>query len=333
MPRVWLQNVSKWNGKRYVTDFSRSIWIDNYAGPVALCKETAAEKQSRIALEQSQTAAAQNYYQKDLPWQRQMQEQAMATYNEQLKAQTEFQNRYLAQSQDQYKTQMQFMKDAYAQEQARVAPITAAMTPYLSGDVGYTADQMKALNNQGMTQLSTGYDDAYSQMRAALLRSGEGAGQPMSGVGNTNVAELQAGMANATAGMRNTNLLSSYNQALANKFNAAGAMMGTAQLAGQNFGVSTGGSEAALQGYGNMARGYAQTPFMPQVSTPQMLAPPKPPGFWSQLGSTLAGVGGQVAGAALGGGVAQGLGGFTSWLKRPGALPTNAYNPVTGSYG
>jgi hypothetical protein len=312
MPRVWLQNVSKWNGKRYVTDFSRSIWIDNYAGPVALCKETAAEKQSRIALEQSQTQAAQNYYNVDLPWQRQMQQQQMDTYNQQLKAQQQFQDKYLAQSQDQYNTQMQFMKDAYAQEQARVAPITAAMSPYLTGDVGYTADQMKALNNQGMTQLAGGYDDAYSQMRAALLRSGEGAGQPMSGVGNTNVAELQAGMANATAGMRNTNLLSSYNQALVNKFNAAGAMMGTAQLAGQNFGTSTGGSQAALQGYGSMASQYAQTPYMPQVSTPQMLAPPKPPGFWSQLGSTLAGVGGQVAGIGIGGGLANMFG---SWMK------------------
>jgi hypothetical protein len=314
--RVYLQCVSKWNGKRYVTDFSRSIWIDNYAGKAALCKETAAEKQSRIALEQSQTAAAQNYYQKDLPWQRQMQEQAMATYNEQLKAQTEFQNRYLAQSQDQYKTQMQFMKDAYAQEQARVAPITAAMTPYLSGDVGYTADQMKALNNQGMTQLSSGYDDAYSQMRAALLRGGEGGDQPMSGPGATNVAELQAGLANATAGMRNTNLLSSYNQALVNKFNAAGAMMGTASLAGQNFGTSTSGTQAALQGYGSMASQYAQNPVMPQVSRPEMLAPPKPPGFWSQLGGTLASTAGSAVGSMFGAGAGGGLASmFGSWMK------------------
>jgi hypothetical protein len=112
-------------------------------------------------------------------------------------------------------------------------------------------------------------------------------------------------------------------------------MMGTAQLAGQNFGTSTGGSQAALQGYGSMASQYAQTPFMPQVSTPQMLAPPKPPGFWSQLGGTLAGAAGSALGAYTGAGAGGGLASiFGSWMKpRQGALPTNAYNPVTGSYG
>lgn len=279
----------------------------SYAG---LCKESEQEKQNRIALENAQTQAAQAYYQ-TLPWQQDMAKQQMDLYNKQMQAQIGFQNTYLSQQQDQFKQYMDLLHQSYAGQQKLQGQVTSAMSPYLTGDIGYTDAQMKALNTQGMSQIASGYSDAESNLRAALLAHGEGGDQPYSGTAVTNLAELQSALANQTSGMRNSNLLSSYNQALQNKFAAANAIMSVSGQLGQDLGIGAQGSQSALSGYGNVASRYATPPVAMMPGAPAMLAPPKPPGFWSGLASSfLPSLGSGLATFGLGG--VSGL--FSNWF-------------------
>lgn len=311
--RVYSNAVSTWddNIQRYVLDESATTYR-HYIGLYDACKESEAEKQQRIALQNAQTQAAQSYYQ-TLPWQQDMAKQQMDLYNKQMTAQIGFQNTYMQQQQDQFKQYMDLMNKSYAGQQKIQGQVSDTMAPYLTKEgQGYTPGQMTALNTQGMSQVAGGYADAEANLRAQLLAHGETGSQPMGGNAIGNIAELQAGLANQTSGMRNTNLLSSYNQALTNKFNAAGAMMGISGQLGQDMGLGASGSSGALGGYGSMASRYASPPVAQMPGAPAMLAPQKPPGFWSGLMSSFA--------PALGAGAASfGLGGlsnmFSSWMK------------------
>jgi hypothetical protein len=241
-------------------------------------------------------------------------------YNKQMQSQIGFQNQYMQQQQDQYKQYMSLLTDSEGRQKAIQDQVTGAMSPYLSGNIGYTPEQMKALNTQGMAQTSQGYDSAESNLRAALLAHGEGGGQPLSGEAIGNMAELQAGLANQTSSMRNSNLLSSYNQALTNKFNAANAMMGVGSQIGSNIGIGATGTNAATAGFGQGAQSYAIAPVAQMPGAPSMLAPKPQPGFWSGLaGSFASGLGGGLASFGLGG-----LTGLTSMFQNSGTPQTSS---------
>lgn len=301
--RVYTKAVYNWTGTGYALDELASTF-DYYIGLLDACKESDAEKQQRTQLEAAQTQAAQGYY-NQLPWQQSMAQQQMDLYNKQMQAQIGFQNQYMQQQQDQYKQYMALMTDSESRQKALQGTVTDAMSPYLKGDIGYSDAQMKALNTQGMSQTAAGYSDAESNLRAALLAHGEGGGQPLSGEAIGNMAELQAGLANQTSSMRNSNLLSSYNQALANKFNAAGVLGNVASQVGTNIGIGATGTNAATAGFGQGANSYAVAPVAQMPGAPATLAPKPQPGFWSGLASSFAN--------GLGGGLASfGLGGLTS---------------------
>lgn len=303
--RIYSTTALAWDAKRkrYYVDESASTF-EHYIGLVDACKESDAEKQQRQQLEAAQTQAAQGYY-NQLPWQQNMAQQQMDLYNKQMQAQIGFQNQYMQQQQDQYKQYMSLLTDSEARQKGIQDQVTGAMSPYLQGNgIGYTPGQMTALNTQGMSQTAAGYSDAESNLRAALLAHGEGGGQPLSGEAIGNMAELQAGLANQTSSMRNNNLLSSYNQALTNKFNAAGVMGNVASQVGTNIGIGATGTNAATAGFGQGANRYAVAPVAQMPGAPSMLAPQKPPDFWSGLMSSFA--------PAIGSGLASfGLGGLT----------------------
>lgn len=283
-------------------DTSTHSWGGSgYATYECVCKESEAEKQQRQALEAAQTTAAQGYY-AQLPWQQNMAKQQMDLYNTQMQSQIEAQNRYLNQAETQWNDYSTMLHNAYAQQQKDVAPVRDAMAPYLTGDIGYTPQQMKTLNTLDMSQLSGGFDTAEQQLRAALLAHGEGSGQPLSGTAFTNMAELAGSKATSTANMYNQNLLANFNQALQNKFNAAGTMMGVSGQDINIMGLGSGGQQNSLAGIGSMASRLATPPVAQMPGAPTPLAPAKPPGFWSGLANTfMGGLGSGLSSFALGG--------------------------------
>lgn len=303
--RIWSKCVYDWTDTGYVLNESASTF-EHYIGLVDVCKESAAEKSQREQLQAAQTQAAQSYY-NTLPWQQSMAQQQMDLYNKQMQSQIGYQNQALAQSKDQFNQYMALLNTSEAGQKAIQDKVTGAMSSYLTGNIGYSDEQMRALNNQAMTQIAGGYQDASSNLKAQLLAHGEGGSNPYSGTAITNMAALQSSLANQTSGMRNTNLLSSMNQALTNKFNAAGAMMGVAGQQGQNISSAISGGNAANSAFGSEASRYATPPVAQMPGAPAMLAPQKPPGFWSGLTSSFAsGLGGGLS-AGLTGGIGTGL--------------------------
>lgn len=294
-----------------------------YSGPCELMKESEAEKQSRLRLEAAQAQGAENYYNIDLPWQRQMAQQQMANYQRQSASEEAYMRDYLGLQKSQYADYKRMMADQLAQQKAYLKPIQSSMQPYLDRDIGYGDSTLRLMQDQSMSGIASGYGDANAELKAALLARGGGLDLPQGGDFVRGNSELQMGLANATAGGRRQISLSNAQAALQNRFNAAGVLMGSAGLAGQNIGTAAGGAGGALSGFGAGAQGFAQAPVISGPGAPAMLAPPKPQGgFWSSLGKGL--LGGTVG--ALTGGLVGGVGNmFSGWFKQ---------NPsYGGSYG
>jgi hypothetical protein len=349
MSRVWTKIVYVWdeNEHQVEIDLSRSAWFDDYRGPVASCKESSAEKANRVALQGAQTNAALQYYNVQLPWERQMATQQMDLYNTTTQKQLGMEDKYMSQQQDQYKQYMQLMNQQFGKQNALSDTVTAAMTPYLSKEgVGYTPEQMTALNNQAMSQTAGGYGDASAALKQMLLAHGEGGANPYGGTAFDNMALLQSRLADTTAGIRNTNQLGSIQQALQNRFQAAGVV---GNMAGQSAGIGTsamGAGDSALAGYGAGANNYAVRPLQPMPGAPQMTVNPntQTPGFWEKMGNGLIGGLSQGVSSFIGGAATGGLGAFTSWLGKGsgggGTLPgpsgnfsgLGGYNPWSGLY-
>lgn len=192
-------------------------------------------------------------------------------------------------AQSQLDLQNQLAAQQQAAENQRLNSVSAAVSPYLSGNVGYTADQLAAMNSQALDQNAQRYNQAGTATRSNLLARGDTGQTPLSGRGVSDIATLQSGKASDLSNSLRQVTLNNANQALTNQQNAVNALNGQAQTLAGNVSNYNSGAQSALGSYVTAANA---------------------PGFFQSLGTSLAG----GLGGAVGKGIAGGAGTAASSL-------------------
>jgi hypothetical protein len=149
------------------------------------------------------------------------------------------------------KSQLNSQNQLQAQQQAAQNQLlqqnNTALSPYLTGNQGFTPEQMAALNSQALDQNALRYNQGTQQANAQLAARGEGLGNtPGSGVAATGYGNLQAAKAGDLADALRTVTLNNAQQGLTNKFNAASILSGNAQTYAGNVGTYGSGASNAL---------------------------------------------------------------------------------------
>lgn len=185
----------------------------------------------------------------------------------------------------QLSSQNQLQQQQQQAENQLLQQNNTAFSPYLTGNMGFTPQQLAALNSQALDQNALRFNGATQQANAQLAARGEGQGNtPGSGVQATGYGNLQAAKAGDLADSLRTVTLNNAQQGLANKFNAGSLLSGNAQTYAGNVGTYGSGASNALNA----------------------LTGAQANGFQAQFGKTLgAGLGNAVANGAAGA-----LGGF-----------------------
>ena len=147
----------------------------------------------------------------------------------------------------QLQTQNQLQQQQQNSQNQLLTQNNTALSPYLTGNQGFTPQQMAALNSQALDQNALRFNQGTQQANAQLAARGEGLGNtPGSGVAATGYGNLQAAKAGDLADALRTVTLNNAQQGLANKFNAASVLSGNAQTYGQNVGTYGSGANNAL---------------------------------------------------------------------------------------
>lgn len=148
--------------------------------------------------------------------------------------------------QSQLNTQNQMQQQQQNSENQLLQQNNTALSPYLTGNQGFTPQQMAALNSQALDQNALKYNQATQATNSELAARGENGQTPGSGVAATGYGNLQAAKAGDLADSLRTVTLDNAQQGLANKFNAASVLSGNAQTYGQNVGTYGSGASNAL---------------------------------------------------------------------------------------
>lgn len=173
-------------------------------------------------------------------------------------------------------TQNQLQQQQLASQNKLLTQNNTALSPYLTGNMGFNPQQMAALNSSALDQNALRFNQATQDTNSQLAARGEGLGNtPGSGVQATGYGNLQAAKAGDLADSLRTVTLNNAQQGIANQFNAASVLSGNAQTLGQNVGTFGQGAGTAL---GDLTQAQANT-------------------WQSQLGKAA----GQAVGAAAGG--------------------------------
>lgn len=153
-------------------------------------------------------------------------------------------------AQSQLNSQNAIAQQQLALQQQVLGQVQGPMSQYLKNNIGFTPEQMANLRSQFLNSQSTDFGSAQSQVKQALLQRGEGGGQnPLSGSAVNDIAALSGLQASSTsAGLRDINL-ANIQQALSNRFNAAGILMGVGGQYGNNFASANSGASNALNSY------------------------------------------------------------------------------------
>ena len=200
--------------------------------------------------------------------------------------------------QSQLNTQNQLQQQQQNSQNALLQQNQAAFSPYLSGNVGFTAPQMAALNSQALDQNALQYNGATQATNAQLAARGEGLGNtPASGVQAGAYGNLQAAKAGDLADALRTNTLNNAQQGLANQFNAGSLLSGNAQTYAGNVGTYGYGANSAL---GNLTQAQGNT-------------------FGSQFGKALGGALGGATAGAFGGAANSGVGSLGTAVSKLGS--------------
>ena len=144
-------------------------------------------------------------------------------------------------------SQNQLQQQQQASQDALLKQNNTALSPYLTGNQGFTPQQMAALNSQALDQNALRFNQGTQQANAQLAARGEGLGNtPGSGVAATGYGNLQAAKAGDLADSLRTVTLNNAQQGLANQFNAASVLSGNAQTYAGNVGTYGSGAGNAL---------------------------------------------------------------------------------------
>ena len=147
----------------------------------------------------------------------------------------------------QLNSQNQLQQQQQASQNQLLQQNNTALSPYLTGNQGFTPQQMAALNSQALDQNALQYNGATQAANAQLAARGEGLGNtPGSGVAATGYGNLQAAKAGDLADALRTVTLNNAQQGLANKFNAASVLSGNAQTYAGNVGTYGTGANTSL---------------------------------------------------------------------------------------
>lgn len=147
----------------------------------------------------------------------------------------------------QLNTQDQLQQQQLAQQNKLLTQNNTALSPYLSGNMGFNPQQLAALNSSALDQNALRFNQATQGTNATLAARGEGLGNtPGSGVAATGYGNLQAAKAGDLADSLRTVTLNNAQQGLANQFNAASVLSGNAATLGQNVGTFGQGANGAL---------------------------------------------------------------------------------------
>jgi hypothetical protein len=148
------------------------------------------------------------------------------------------------------KNQLNLQNQLQAQQQAKQDALLqqnqTALSPYLSGNIGYTPAQLASLNTSVLSQNAQKYNAAAQQTNAQLAARGENGQTPLSGVAATGYGNLNAARASDLSSGLNTVVQNNAQQALANQFNAASVLSGNAQTYAGNVGTYGSGASNAL---------------------------------------------------------------------------------------
>lgn len=157
----------------------------------------------------------------------------------------------------QLNSQNALQQQQQASQDALLKQNQTALSPYLTGNVGFTPQQLAAMNSQSLDQNALQYNGATQATNAQLAARGEGLGDtPASGVQAGAYGNLQAAKAGDLASSLRTNTLNNAQQGLANQFNAASLLSGNAQTYAGNVGTYGSGANSAL---GNLTQAQGNT--------------------------------------------------------------------------
>lgn len=153
-------------------------------------------------------------------------------------------------AQDQLKLQNSLVQQQLTQQKAIQDQMQNTFGKYLSGDIGFSPEQMSVLQSQFMNQNTGAFNSAGANVRSALSARGSGNGDlPVGGDYTRGIAELEG----AKASSQSQGLLGlqaqSLAQALQNKFNAGSIINGQSAQLGQNVGTFNSGANNALNTY------------------------------------------------------------------------------------
>jgi len=180
----------------------------------------------------------------------------------------------------QLQTNNQLQQQQQAAQNSLLQQNQTAFSPYLTGNQGFTPQQLAALNSSALDQNALRFNQATQGANAQLAARGEGLGNtPGSGVAATGYGNLQAAKAGDLADSLRTVTLNNAQQGLANKFNAGSLLSGNAQTYAGNVGTYGAGANTAL---GDLTQAQGNT-------------------WQSQFGKALGGALGGAAGAFGGG--------------------------------
>lgn len=151
---------------------------------------------------------------------------------------------------DQLNLQNKLVQDQLTQQKAVQSQIQSSFGKYLSGEIGFSPEQMSILQSQFQNENTSNFNSAGSNVRSALSARGAGNGDlPVGGDYTRGIAELEGAKASSQSqgnlGLRAQSLA----QALQNQFNAGSLINGQGAMIGQNIGNFNSGAGNALNTY------------------------------------------------------------------------------------
>jgi len=153
-------------------------------------------------------------------------------------------------SKDQLNEQNQLQQQSFNAQMDTLNTLKSSLSGYLSGNKGFTPQQMSYMTSQALNQNSEKYNQAGNQVRSALAARGlSGTQTPGGGASAGILSGLYGAKASDASNAINTINLQNSQQALNNQFNAASVLSGNAQTMGQNNAVFGSGANNALGEY------------------------------------------------------------------------------------